>query len=150
MDPESLLARIEYLEENRRLIQNALEMALSLGDFQKNINKGYKPENILREAEKRVQYLIPFEANAFYLVDQEKSDFVLSVCEPSEKTQFIEDQVSYLIDKGFFACYECHEFETCGKLRELHGELHYEASLRNMRAMREKGLEAWLAEVPRH
>lgn len=103
MDPETLLARIEYLEENRRLIQNALEMALSLGDFQENINKGYGPENILGEAEKRVQYLIPFEANAFYLVDQDKSDFVLSASEPSDKRQFIEDQVSYMIDKGFFA-----------------------------------------------
>jgi signal transduction histidine kinase/ActR/RegA family two-component response regulator len=103
MDPETLLARIEYLEENRRLIQNALEMALSLGDFQENINKGYGPENILEEAEKRVQYLIPFEANAFYLVDQDKSDFVLSASEPSDKRQFIEDQVSYMIDKGFFA-----------------------------------------------
>jgi signal transduction histidine kinase/ActR/RegA family two-component response regulator len=103
MDPETLLARIEYLEENRRLIQNALEMALSLGDFQENINKGYGPENILRETEKRVRYLIPYEANAFYLVDQDKSDFALSVCEPSEKKQFLEDQVSYMIDKGFFA-----------------------------------------------
>jgi len=103
MDPETLLARIEYLEENRRLIQNALEMALSLGDFQENINKGYGPQNILAEAEKRVQYLIPFEANAFYLVDQDRSDFVLSASEPSDKNQFIEDQVSYMIDKGFFA-----------------------------------------------
>ena len=103
MDPENLLARIEYLEENRRLIQNALEMALSLGDFQENINKGYGPENILSEAEKRIQYLIPFEANAFYLVDQEKSDFALAACEPSDKKAFIEDQVSYMIDKGFFA-----------------------------------------------
>jgi len=103
MDPATLLARIEYLEENRRLIQNALEMALSLGDFQENINKGYGPENILRETEKRVRYLIPFEANAFYLVDQDKSDFALSVCEPSDKNQFLEDQVSYMIDKGFFA-----------------------------------------------
>jgi hypothetical protein len=33
MDPEKLLARIDYLEENRRFIQNVLEMALSLGDF---------------------------------------------------------------------------------------------------------------------
>jgi len=103
MDPENLLARIEYLEENRRLIQNALEMALSLGDFQENINKGSGPQNILREAEKKVQYLIPFEANAFYLVDQDQSDFALSVCEPSDKNQFMEDQVSYMIDKGFFA-----------------------------------------------
>ena len=103
MDPENLLARIEYLEENRRLIQNALEMALSLGDFQENINKGYEPENILQEAEKRVQYLIPFESSAFYLVDQDKSDFALAICDPPEKKQFVEDQVSYMIDKGFFA-----------------------------------------------
>ena len=103
MDPENLLARIEYLEENRRLIQNALEMALSLGDFQENINKGYGPENILQEAEKRVQYLIPFESNAFYLVDQEKSDFALATCEPPDEKSFIEDQVSYMIEKGFFA-----------------------------------------------
>ncbi len=103
LDPENLLARIEYLEENRRLIQNALEMALSLGDFQKDINKGHGSEHILQEAEKRLRYLIPFEANAFYLVDQEKSDFILSVCEPSDKQQFIEDQVGYMIDEGFFA-----------------------------------------------
>jgi hypothetical protein len=46
MDPENLQARIEYLEDNGRLIQNALEMALSLGDFQENINKGYDAEYI--------------------------------------------------------------------------------------------------------
>jgi signal transduction histidine kinase/ActR/RegA family two-component response regulator len=103
LEPEKLLARIEYLEENRRLIQNALEMALSLGDFQKNINTGYGPETILEEAEKRIRYLIPFEANAFYLVDEEKSDFDLSVCEPSQHRKFMEDQVGYMIDGGFFA-----------------------------------------------
>ncbi len=103
MDPANLLARVEYLEENRRLIQNALEMALSLGDFQKDINKGYGPEHILQEAEKRLRYLIPFEATAFYIVDQDKSDFALSVCEPSDRQPFMEDQVSYLIDQGFFA-----------------------------------------------
>jgi hypothetical protein len=57
MDPENLQARIKYLEENGRLVQNGLEMALSLGDFQENINKGYDTEYILREAEKRIQYL---------------------------------------------------------------------------------------------
>jgi signal transduction histidine kinase/ActR/RegA family two-component response regulator len=103
LDPEKLLARIDYLEENRRLIQNALEMALSLGDFQKNINKGYGSEHILQEAEKRLLYLIPFEASAFYVVDQEESDFHLSTCQPSDKQQYIEGQVSYMIEEGFFA-----------------------------------------------
>jgi signal transduction histidine kinase/ActR/RegA family two-component response regulator len=101
--PENLQARIEYLEENGRLIQNALEMALSLGDFQENINNSYDAENILLEAEKRIRYLIPFDASAFYLTDQDKSDFIFSLCEPSEKKQFIEDQVGYMIAKGFFA-----------------------------------------------
>jgi signal transduction histidine kinase/ActR/RegA family two-component response regulator len=103
MDPENLQARIEYLEENGRLIQNALEMALSLGDFQENINKGYDAEYSLREAEKRIQYLIPFDASAFYLTDQDKSDFIFSLCEPPEKKQFMEDQVGYMIEKGSFA-----------------------------------------------
>ena len=69
MDPEMLLSRINYLEENRRLIQNALEMALSLGDFQENVNKGYSANHILKEAEKKIRYLIPFDASAFLLVD---------------------------------------------------------------------------------
>ncbi len=103
IDPENLQARIEYLEDNGRLIQNALEMALSLGDFQENINKGYDAEYILREAEKRIQYLIPFDASAFYLTDQDQSDFIFSLCEPSEKKQFMEDQVGYMIEKGSFA-----------------------------------------------
>ena len=103
LDPEKLLARIEHLEGNRRLIQNTLEMALSLSDFQKNINNGYGPGHILQEAEKRLQHLIPFEANAFYLVDEEEPDFNLSVCEPSEQKEFIENQVGYMIDEGFFA-----------------------------------------------
>ena len=103
MYPENLQARIEYLEENSRLIQNALEMALSLGDFQENINKGNDEEFILEEAEKRIRYLIPFDASAFYLIDQDQSDFIFSFCEPSEKKQFIEDQVGYMIEKGLFS-----------------------------------------------
>jgi signal transduction histidine kinase/CheY-like chemotaxis protein len=103
LDPENLQARIEYLEENGRFIQNALEMALSLGDFQENINKGYDAEYILREAEKRIRYLISFDASAFYLTDQDHSDFIFSLCEPSEKKQFMEDQVGCMIEKGFFA-----------------------------------------------
>ena len=104
IDPENLLARIDYLEKNGRLIHNALEMALSLGEFQENINKGIEAECILLEAEKRIRYLVPFETSAFYLTDdQDKSDFIFSLCEPAEKKQFIEDQVGDMIEKGFFA-----------------------------------------------
>ena len=103
LDPENLLARIEHLEENRRLTQNALEMALSLGDFHKDIEVGYEPEHILKEAEQRLRYLIPLKAYALFLVDQEGSDFMMKICEPSVKEQLIKDQVEYMIDEGFFA-----------------------------------------------
>ena len=103
LDPEKLLARIDYLEDNRRFIQNVLETALSLGDFQENINKGYGPGHVLQEADKRISHLIPFEANAHYLVDQEKSDFVLSVCSQKHLKRFIQKEVEHMIDKGYFA-----------------------------------------------
>jgi hypothetical protein len=52
-------------------------------------------------------------------------------------------------DRGYFACHECDQFETCAKLRSLHQGLHAEASLQNLRAIREMGLDAWLARWPR-
>jgi len=103
MDADKLLTRIDYLEENRRFIQNALEMALSLGDFQENINKGYGPKHILQEADKRISHLIPFEANAFYLVDQESSNFDLAVCNASHLKKYIKAEVDHMIEKGYFA-----------------------------------------------
>jgi len=103
MDAKKLLARIDYLEENRRFIQNVLETALSLGDFQENINKGYGSEYILQEADKRINRLIPFEANAHYIVDQEKSDFSLSVCNEGHLKSFIKNEVNHMIDQGYFA-----------------------------------------------
>jgi signal transduction histidine kinase/CheY-like chemotaxis protein len=103
MDAEKLLARIDYLEENRRFIQNVLEMALSLGDFQENINKGYGPEHVLQEADKRISHMIPFEANTHYLVDQEKSDFNLSVCNENRLKTFIRQEVDHMIEQGYFA-----------------------------------------------
>jgi signal transduction histidine kinase/CheY-like chemotaxis protein len=103
MNSEKLLSRIDYLEENRRFIQNVMEMALSLGDFQENINKGYGSDYILREADKRICHLIPFEANALYLVDQEKSDFGLSVCNNKHLKKFIKKEVEHMIEKGYFA-----------------------------------------------
>ncbi|MGD8991193.1 MAG: response regulator [Desulfobacterales bacterium] len=103
MDAEKLLARIDYLEENRRFIQNALEMALSLGDFQENINKGYGPEHILKEADKRISHLIAFKANALYLVDEENSNFHLSVCSKNNSESFVQAEVDHMIEQGYFA-----------------------------------------------
>ncbi|MGD9305582.1 MAG: ATP-binding protein, partial [Desulfobacterales bacterium] len=103
IDTETLLARIEHLEDHRRFIQNMLELALSLGDFQKNINKGYGPKHILQEAEKRISHLIPMDATVLYLVDEKHSDFKLTVCNHPELKQFVGNEVEHMIEKGLFA-----------------------------------------------
>jgi len=102
-DIDKISARLEYLEKNRRYIQNALEMALSLGDFQEEINKHYSPFQIFQETEKRISRLIQFEARALYFVNQTNSDLLLSVCEPDDVKQSIENEIEFLIDKGFIA-----------------------------------------------
>jgi len=96
-------ARVNYLEENRRYIQNALEMALSIGDFQEQINRIATPDQVLREAEKRVRHLMKFRARAFYLVDSDSSDFSLSLCEPAAQVERIEREMDFMIEKGLVA-----------------------------------------------
>lgn len=100
---DNLTSRVEYLEDNRRFIQNALEMALSLGDFQEEINNNFTPYKIFEETEKRVSRLIQFEACALYIIDQSNADLLLSVCKPFEFKQFIEHEIEFMIDKGFIA-----------------------------------------------
>jgi hypothetical protein len=46
--------------------------------------------------------------------------------------------------KGYLACHECADFETCDKLKK-HEGLHGDSHLCNLRAMREMGVEAWIA-----
>jgi signal transduction histidine kinase/CheY-like chemotaxis protein len=97
-----LIDRIEYLEENRRYIQNALDMVLSLGDFQEKINKKYDPHPIFIEAEKRIRRIIPFEARALYAVDEDDSDLALFVCEPKDLQQLVKNEVQCMIDNNLF------------------------------------------------
>jgi hypothetical protein len=51
-------------------------------------------------------------------------------------------------DKGFYACHECDSFEACDKLK-LMEPLHGDSCVRNLRAIREMGPEAWVAHGTR-
>lgn len=46
-------------------------------------------------------------------------------------------------EKGFFACHECADFEKCAELKTLSG-LHGEAHIKNLRAIREMGIDEWM------
>lgn len=51
-------------------------------------------------------------------------------------------------DSGLYGCYECDEFETCDKLKSLE-ELHGDSCAKNMKAIKEMGLEAWISRGKR-
>ena len=95
--------RIQYLEEVNRFTLDILEMAASLGDFQPSINKLQEPSVILEETRSRVQRLIPFQALAFYLIDDADNSFALASCKPKRDKTFLQNEVDFLIDNGTFA-----------------------------------------------
>ncbi len=102
LSPKQYISRIEYLEENRRYVHDALEKALSVGDFQEGLNKHGSSDHILLQAQQRINHLISFEASALFLVNDDTSDFEMTICEPSESRHFIQKESDTLIDNGFF------------------------------------------------
>ena len=51
--------------------------------------------------------------------------------------------------KGFFACYECDDFEICEKLKIMEG-LHYEAMTKNLKEIKAMGLLEWMKKGKAH
>ena len=99
---KNILARLEYLEENKRYFENALETVLSSAYFHKDMNHLRSPEHIMTETLTRISELIPFEACALYRLDEDTSDFYLSNSTPFNFRSQMEDRTKFLVSQGFF------------------------------------------------
>ncbi|TSA52904.1 MAG: response regulator [Planctomycetaceae bacterium] len=95
--------RVQYLEDVNRFALDALEMAASLGDFQPSISKLQDFSVILDETTSRIRSLMQLEALAFYLVDENNNEFVISKIDPRHCKSYIEKEVGVFIDEGIFA-----------------------------------------------
>lgn len=103
-EQKKLTERIAYLEENRRFVQNALEMALSMGDFLESINGKKDVKQILQASEKRIKKIIPFETCVLYRINEEdSSDFIPTVYDPDQFKLYVKNEMEFMIDEGFFA-----------------------------------------------
>jgi signal transduction histidine kinase len=90
-------------DKTRRFVQNAIELVLSFGDFQKEIHCQCSPHAVVSKAAQRIGRLISFDVGAIFLVDEETYDLQLSVCSPPEAGKTMEDQLAFLIQEGFVA-----------------------------------------------
>ncbi len=103
-EKEKLVERIAYLEKNRRFVQNALEMALSTGDFLEIINSEKDVKQILKATEKRIKKIIPFETCVLYRINEDnKSDFIPAVFDPDQFEGYVKKEIEFMIDEGSFA-----------------------------------------------
>jgi signal transduction histidine kinase/CheY-like chemotaxis protein len=82
---------------------SALESAASLGDFQEQVSNISDTSTIMQTAKERIRRLLPLNAMAFYLVNEENSEFYLAEWSPVEERGFFEEEIDLLIDKGMFA-----------------------------------------------
>ncbi|UCG92708.1 MAG: DUF3795 domain-containing protein [candidate division WOR-3 bacterium] len=53
------------------------------------------------------------------------------------------------IEKEYYACHECSDFEKCDKLQTMVG-LHRDSCVKNLRAIKEMGVEKWITEAKRY
>ncbi len=51
--------------------------------------------------------------------------------------------------KGYYACYECGDFEVCEKLESMK-DLHRDSCVKNLKAIKEMGLEQWVETGKRY
>jgi hypothetical protein len=51
--------------------------------------------------------------------------------------------------KGFYTCSECDSFESCEKLKTMEN-LHRDSCIKNLKNIREKGIETWLKTCKRY
>ncbi len=90
--------RVAYLEGVHRYTLDSLELAASLGDFQKSFSTAETPAGILRETCVRVRQLITFRWAAIFLFSEDDGSLNLGYRDPVDFDEEIEAQLTRLIE----------------------------------------------------
>ena len=95
--------RIEFLERQARANLFGLDILASLGELQHSAHLSRVPERILNVALNHIKHLVDFQVAAFYLVDEETSDFVLTEISSQDDEKEFQAEVDREIENGTFA-----------------------------------------------
>lgn len=101
---EALKERIRYLEEVNRWNLDALNLAISIGDFHNTISPlELNPKTIFDSARNYLLRLTAFKAIALFLVDEADFEFKLAGCQPESGAEEVQEEIDHQIQEGVFS-----------------------------------------------
>ncbi|GJL77118.1 MAG: hypothetical protein NPINA01_01070 [Nitrospinaceae bacterium] len=100
---DQMRRRIEYLEKRSIRQLFGLDWLVELGDFQRQSCLDLDSHSILEMARQHLKRLANFKVAAFYLMDEESFDFVLSHVEPDEETERFQREFNFQVENGTIA-----------------------------------------------
>jgi PAS domain S-box-containing protein len=100
---DQLRARIEFLENREGQQLYSLDWLSTLGEFQRQSNMELGTQSILDMTCKHLKHLIDLEVMAFYLVDKEDSDLVLTHLDPKDEESDFQEEFDFHVDQGTVA-----------------------------------------------
>jgi signal transduction histidine kinase/CheY-like chemotaxis protein len=95
--------RIRFLEEVCKLQTFSIDLLTSFTGFHGNKDQTHDLNYIFEKTQKSLTQILNFEALAFYTVDEEDNDFIVTFCEPTSFKKPIDEFVDFAIDEGKFA-----------------------------------------------
>ena len=95
--------RLAYLEQTNLFKMMALDLTKELGEFNSSINKVESSGIIFEKCRTRALQIVGFKQIAFFLVDEDDSDFHLTKCYPETGKDKIEKEIDILIEDGTFS-----------------------------------------------
>ena len=99
----TLEARVRYLEEVNRRILDSLDMVASLGYFQNSLGQTQDTQAILGSTWSNLKRLMTFDSMGYLLVDEQDSDFILTLCDPPSEEDSLREEIAQQITEGVFA-----------------------------------------------
>jgi len=95
--------QVEQLKREKRAFLEAIDVAANVGNFQVSLNRIDDPIVILKETALRIRTLLDLKQLAFYLVNEDDSDFTLGYVEPEDAAAEIEAETEALIEDKTFS-----------------------------------------------
>lgn len=90
-------------EERQRLVSQAIEAALAIGDLSKEAQNPVTAKEFIQLTAERINAIISFEACGFFVVDQTNADIELLWSSSDDVLDRLDRQMEYLIEQGYTA-----------------------------------------------